>query len=586
MDLQIDKSIAILPFRNLGHRPEEEYFSDGIAEELMHTLSRVEGIMVTARTSAFSFKGQNVDARDIGKKLNVRYVLEGSVRNDGSNIRVAIRLIDAESGFLVHSETYDRDMQGIFAIQDELARLIANQLKARLGTGDQKRLSTSSLSAEAYEAYLKGRHAWYKQNPEDIHQAQTFFEQAIQIAPDFALAYAGLARCFSFQGIRGQIPIAEANQKSRENALRAVEIDPDAEASHLALALVEMYAWNWDRALRAIQEAMRINPGNAEAHRTYARYLNFTGQHFQGIRQLELALRLDPLSVELNNALGDMLYTAEQFDEAVAQLQRTLRMDSNYRPAMYNLGWSYVGQKDYEKAREVFEDIYLRVGHPLKGITSMGCLHAIMGDKEAALKVIEKLRERESLEPGHSLTIDFASIYLLLDKSEEALFYLKKMYEERSGFFPYLYANSPWRKFSETPGFSELMEKTGLPEHMRRLKAGGTARAITIYTDTRETLTINLEDLLYIQAQDNYSRVVWKEKEQVKHKTLRVTLKKLESQIEDKSVMRCHKSYLVNTHAPFSVSGNAKGYKLRLKGFADAVPVSRSLGKEIVALFR
>ena len=242
-----DKSIAILPFVNMSADPENEYFSDGISEEILNSLTHVEGIRVTARTSSFSFKGKNEDVREIGNKLGVSNVLEGTVRRAGKKIRINVQLISAVDGYQIWSEAYDSELEDIFQVQDEIACKIVNRLKVNFAVNEKTEpvIKPSTENIEAYNLYLKGRYYWNKSNPEDILRAIKTFEEAIQLDPNFALPYCALSYCYSFMGSSGLMPPAEAYPKAKDCTLKAIELDPNHAESHLSLATIKFYH-NWD----------------------------------------------------------------------------------------------------------------------------------------------------------------------------------------------------------------------------------------------------------------------------------------------------------------------------------------------------
>lgn len=284
-----EKSIAVLPFVNMSADPDNEYFSDGISEEILNALTRVEGLQVTARTSSFSFKGKNEDIRQIGIKLGVATVLEGSVRRAGKKIRITAQLINTADGYHIWSETYDSDLEDIFEVQDEISLKILNRLKENFAGKEEKTtvVHPSTANIEAYNLYLQGRYHWAKSNPEDIRKAVKNFEEAISIDPGFALAYCALSYCYSFMGSAGLMPPTEAYPKAKDYTLKAIELDPNHPESHLSLASIKFFHnWDFDGAEASINKALSLSLNSSLVNQVHGWLLIAKGDFTKAISTL------------------------------------------------------------------------------------------------------------------------------------------------------------------------------------------------------------------------------------------------------------------------------------------------------------
>ena len=430
-----EKSIAVLPFVNISADPENEYFSDGISEEILNALTRVEGLQVTARSSSFFFKGKNEDVRQIGSKLGVATVLSGSVRKAGKRIRTSVQLINAADGYHIWSEVYDTDMEDIFQVQDEISLKILNRLKENFSVKKNeplKKVPTENL--DAYNLYLKGRFHWNKSNPEEIIKAIKNFEEAIHIDPGFALPYCALAYCYSFMGSSGLMPPADAFSKAKDYALKAIELDPDHPESHLSLATIKFFHnWDFEGAEISLNKAVSLNLNSSLINQVHGWFLIAKGDFEKAIEKMEQAVILDPLSLPLISNLADAYAFAGRFPEALEQYDKAIEMDPHFRRAFEGKGMLYLANNEYDKAIENLSHYQKLIGHPLKGLSSLGHAYAMAGDKERALECLEKIKQREATEPAKLLYMDYAFLYAGLKDNDKAFYYLNKTFEERMG---------------------------------------------------------------------------------------------------------------------------------------------------------
>lgn len=431
-----EKTIAVLPFVNMSADPDNEYFSDGISEEILNALTKVEGLQVTARTSSFSFKGKNKDIRQIGTKLGVSTILEGSVRRSGKKVRITAQLINTSDGYHIWSEVYDSDLEDIFQVQDEISLKILNRLKENFAETKKEDhiIKAPTENLEAYNFYLKGLYHWYKSNPEDGIKAIRNFEEAISIDKQFALPYCALSNCYSFMGSAGLMPPAEAYPKAKDYTLKAIEIDPDHAESHLSLATIKFFHnWDFEGAETSLKKAESLCLNSSLINQVYGWFLIAKGDFNKAIEKMKQALVLDPLSLPIISNLADAYAFAGRFTEALEQYDKAIEMDPLFRRAFEGKGMLYITTGEYDKAIENLEHYHKLIGHPLKGLSSLGHAYAVSGQKEKALECLAKIKQREEAEPNKVFHMDYAFLYAGLKDHDNAFTYLNKTYEERLG---------------------------------------------------------------------------------------------------------------------------------------------------------
>ncbi len=345
-------SIAVLPFVNMSPDPENEYFSDGMTEEILNALSKVEGLRVASRTSAFVFKQDQTDIRTIGERLNVGAVLEGSVRKSGARLRITAQLINVADGFHLWSETYERNVEDVFAIQDEISRMIVNKLRVKLiGEPDRPLVKPTTENLEAYNLFLKGRYHWNKWTKEGLEKAIEHFTKAIEIDPGFAQAYSGLADSYTIFGTQDIVPPKEAFPKAEAAARKALQLDNKLAEAHTSMGLVKLfYDWDWSAAEREFKRATDLNPGYASAHHAYAVYLTAMGRFDEAIAEIKRAQELDPLSIPISAFVGWVYLHARQYDLAMEEYRKTLELDPNFPGPHFLMGENYLAQSMFEEA--------------------------------------------------------------------------------------------------------------------------------------------------------------------------------------------------------------------------------------------
>jgi len=466
------KSIAVLPFVNMSSDPENEFFSDGITEEIINALTRVNGLQVTARTSSFAFKNHNEDIRGIAEKLGVTHILEGSVRRAGSQVRVTAQLICARDGYHLFSEAYDRRLEDIFAVQDEIALTIVEQLASHLepvntsgGEQDPHLVHRHSHDTEAYAEYLRGRFEWGRWSPEGARKAIEHYERSAEMDPHCELPYAGLAGAYVFLGATGQITGKVAFAKAEVAAERALELDESSGESHVAMGLVRLFHHrDWDGAYRSLQKALSLNPGSASAHHYYGMYLQALGDIDEAVEEIRTAAELDPLSHPIRQGLGDVLLAVGKLEESSEVFEAILAEDPDFRAATETLGWAKLMQDDYEGALELFESVPEMAGLHFACASSRGFAYARLGRTEEAREMLSILEDRAAADPDVILSFDFALVHQGLGETDETFRHLNEAIDANMGAVVFIPANALWRReIGSDPRFDALLERLDHP---------------------------------------------------------------------------------------------------------------------------
>ncbi|UCE41505.1 MAG: protein kinase [Candidatus Aminicenantes bacterium] len=457
-----EKSIAVLPFVNMSADPEQEYFCDGMAEELINALTHIKNLRVVARTSAFSFKGKGVEIGEIGRKLKVDKVLEGSVRKAGNRLRITAQLVNVEDGYHLWSERYDRQMEDIFTIQDEVTLAIVDELKVELlGEEKKKVVRRYTEKSEAYNLYLKGLYFWNKRTREGYEKAIQFFQEAIEHDPSYAPAYAGLADTFSVLAFYGFSSPRELFPKAKAVAQKALEIDDTLAEAHSSLGYIQIiYDWDWSAAESSHKRALELNPGCDKAHLYYAAYLIMMGCFDEAIAEVKLAMEIDPLSIKLHTELGNYLRWSGRLDEAMEQLQKALEMDPNSGFTNAHLGLCYAQKKRYEEAIGALQKAIELIGISPFFLGYLASYYARAGKKERAAKILQELdgMSQKTYIPPLSVAI----VYAELGELDTAFEWVEKAYEERDTFVASFKTWPEFEKLRSDPRSNVLLKKIGL----------------------------------------------------------------------------------------------------------------------------
>jgi len=432
-------AIAVLPFLNRSGDPENVYLCEGLAEELINALTRIKSCTVVARASAFSFAGQDIDVREIGRRLNVDTVLDGTVQRAGERLRVTAQLTDAGNGFQFWSERYDRQITDVFVIQDEIALAIVKQLKVELLSKERADLLTQkSENLEAYNLYLKGRYYW-AQRPQGIGKAIDYFRQAIHKEPHYARAHAGLADCYVTLGSweNGTMPPIEAMAKAKESATKALEYDGRLAEAHSSMAYRSTHHdWDWALAETQFKHAFDLNPNYAVCHHWYSHYLTAVGRTEESLHASKRCLELDPLDLVINIHMAWHYHFARQYDQAVEQCWKTSELHPNSFWPAYFFGLAYEQQGQVDRAIEEYRTSVRMSGDVTFATAALGHLYGIAGKVDEARAVYGEIRAKavQTYVPAY----DIAVVCIGLGWNEQALEYLAKAHQERSGWITYL----------------------------------------------------------------------------------------------------------------------------------------------------
>jgi TolB-like protein len=456
-----ERSIAVLPFSDLSPTKDQDYFCDGMSEEILDAVAKIEGVRVVARTSSFSFKGKGVDAAEIGRRLGVRHVLDGSLRREGDRVRVWAQLVDARTGFHLWSDTYERELHGIFALQDEITRNIVAALRTKLtGAAQEAVAARRPQNSEAHQLYLRGRYHWNKRDPENFRKGIDFYQRAIEADPEYALAYAGLADAFISLGFHGYGALSplDAMPKARAAAEKAIALDDSLAEAHVSLATVKhLFDWNVPAAEQEFRRAIELNASYATAHHWYALLLALEGRHDESLRGIRKAQELDPLSLIINMNVGWMVYFARDYDAAIDQCRRTIDMDPRFPHGHWMLGQSYREKKMYAEAIGELQRALDASGGSPRNRATLGHAFAVAGHRAEAEEAIAVLKQEaaDRYFPPYFIGV----IYFGLGDLDEGFAWLEKALEERSAGLMFLKADPIFDSVREDPRFRSLVER-------------------------------------------------------------------------------------------------------------------------------
>ena len=456
-------SIAVLPFADMSPEGDQEYFCDGLAEEITSALTRVEGLRVVARTSAFSFKGKDVAAPVIGRKLGVETLLDGSVRKAGDRLRIAVNLTNAETGYELWSQKYDREMEDIFAIQDEIQLAIVEQLKVTLLGDDMAALAKRhTVDPEAFSLYWKGRFFWNKRTEEGYRKGLGYFQQAIEQDPSYALAYVGVADSYDLLGWYDHLAPEEAFPKARTAARKAMELDERLAEAHATSGWIcANYDWSWECAEAGYKRAIELNPGYATARQWYAEYLSYRGRHREAIAHAERAVELDPLSIIINCDLGQVLYYAREYERAATQLRKALEMDADFAVAHFFLAFVHLQDQEYGEAiKAAKRALDLSGKDDPHHVAQLGAVYAFSGEVDkarATLKTLRALSRERYVSP-----FCVALVHAGLGQIGEAFEWLNKAFDAHDHWLETLKVHPAIDVLRPDPRYAELLGKMRL----------------------------------------------------------------------------------------------------------------------------
>jgi TolB-like protein/Tfp pilus assembly protein PilF len=457
------QSLVVLPLENLSNDPEQEYFADGMTDQLITNLAQISALKVISRTSAMRYKGTKKSLPEIARELHVDAVVEGAVMWVGGRVRISAQLIEAPSDYHLWAASYERDLRDVLSMQEEVTRAIASEIRVNLSAQEQARLaSTRPIDPEAYRLYLKGRYYWNKRSLEGFQKAIEYFQQATAKDPAYALAYVGLADTYTYFSFFDVVPSREAMQNAKAAAARALEIDDRLGEAHVSLGYVSyMYDWDWPAAGKHFEQGLTLNPAYSRAHTFYPLYLSSLGRSEEALAVAKRSLDLDPASPAVNHSLAVQFYFARQFDQAIEQSHKALELDPNFAISYALLGEVYVSGGMYREGLSELEKYSALSRGRAMSLALLGYAHARLGERSQSLRILEQLEaaSKERYTPAFS----FAVVYAGLDEKDQAFAWLEKAYGERTSRLGYLKVEPLWDPLRSDPRFADLVRRIGLP---------------------------------------------------------------------------------------------------------------------------
>jgi len=456
------RSLAVLPLESLSSDVSQDYFSDGMTDELITELGQINELRVISRTSAMTYKGVRKPLPQIARELNVDAVVEGTVLRSGNRVRITVQLIRASADKHLWAQSYDVELRDILALQQKVARSIAEQIRMKLNPNEQtesKRLKT--VNAEAYEAYLKGRYFWNKRTGEGLKRAVDYFNQALEKDPVYAQAYAGLADSYALMGDweYGVLPPTEAFPKAKAAATKALALENTLGEAHTSLAFVlDLFDWDWGAAEKEYKLAIELSPNYATAHQWYTWHLIVLGRNSEAIPEMRKAESLDPLSLIISADMADVLLIARRYDESIRQSRKTMEMDPGFAITHYQLGQAFLQQRKYDEGIAELQRAIGFSGGNKTFRSNLAYAYATSGRRNEALEILNDLKNRSN--NGFSNASEIALIYVGLAEKDQAMTWLEKAYGER--FNPSVLLRPCFDPVRSDPRFQDLLRRIGL----------------------------------------------------------------------------------------------------------------------------
>jgi len=456
------RSLAVLPLDNLSGDASQNYFADGMTDELITDLAQISALRVISRTSVMVYKGARKPLPQIARELNVDAVVEGTVLRSGDQVRITAQLIEASTDKHLWSHSYEGDLRDTLTLQRKVASAIADQIRINLTPQEQAALkSVRAVNPEAYESYLKGRYFWNKRTVDGLKVALAYFKQAIEEDPKYAPAYSGLADTYALLGDwqYAVMPPKEAFPKAKAAAIKALELDSTLGEAHNSLAFVlDGFDWDFDSAGKEFQRAIELSPGYATAHHWYAWHLSLLGRYDEAIAEMRQAENLDPLSLIINADLAELLVLAHSYDESIRQSRKTIEMDPNFALAHNQLGQAYLQKQMYDQAIAELQKAGELSGGSPTSIANLARAYVASGKRTEAVKLLGDLKKRSN--PGYSNASEIAMIYASLGDTDQAMNWLEKGYEER--FNPGVLLRPGFDPLRSDSRFQNLVHRVGL----------------------------------------------------------------------------------------------------------------------------
>ena len=460
---ELDKRrVAVLPFVNMSPDPQDEFFADGLTEELIGRLARVGGLQVIARTSVMGYKKKDKKAAEIGRELGSGTLVEGSVRRAGNRVRVTAQLINSNTEGHLWSSNYDRDLQDIFAVQSDIAERVADALRVKLLPDEKQAIEREPTSnREAHILYLKGRYHWNERTPKSTNLAAEYFQKAIDEDPSFALAYVGLADSYVLMTDYGMVKPLEAGEKIKEITSKALKLDPTLAEAHASLATTLTFVfWDWPRAELEFKRSIQLNPAYPTARQWYGKFLSFVGRYDEAVEQHKKALELDPFSLIINTNYGESLVQAGRYADGIEQGKKTVALDPNFAIGHFEFGLFYLGGKEFDKAESEFKRTLELVPEFPAGISLLGYTYGLMGRKDDSERMLHELRSLAG-----KTRVDVADVAIAefgARMKEDAFKHFEEAYVERSSWLLYVKAFPGFDPIRTDPGFENIIARMGL----------------------------------------------------------------------------------------------------------------------------
>jgi TolB-like protein/DNA-binding winged helix-turn-helix (wHTH) protein/Tfp pilus assembly protein PilF len=462
------RSLAVLPLENLSGDSSQNYFADGMTEELITDLAQISALRVISRTSMMVYKGARKPLPQIARELNVDAVVEGTVLRAGDQVRITAQLIDASTDKHLWSQSYEGELRDTLALQNRVASAIADQIRINLTPREQAALKNAKVvNPDAYESYLKGRYFWNKRTPDGLKVALAYFKEAIEEDPKYAQAYSGLADTYALLGDWQYAVMTpqEAFPEAKAAAIRALELDNLLGEAHNSLAFVlDGFDWDLDAAGKEFQHAIELNPGYATAHHWYAWHLSLLGRFDESIAEMKKAQNLDPLSLIINADLAELLGLAHSYDESIRQSRKTIDMDPNFALAHNQLAQAYLQKHMYAEAVAELKKAVQLSGDSPTCIANLARAYVASGHRSEAVTLLNDLKKRSN--PGYSNAAEIAMIYASLGDADQAMTWLERGYQER--FNPGVLLRSGFDPLHADSRFQDLLHRVGLPDSSER----------------------------------------------------------------------------------------------------------------------
>jgi len=567
-----DNSIAVLPFHNTSSDKELDYICDGIAEEIIDSLSKTKKLFVTARTSSFMFKEKEISIHDISRKLNVNFVLDGSIRKRNENYRISYQLVDCSTGMIELSDTLDASFNQLYDTEREISKAIHQYFNTEKSDLEPKK-DDFYIDPNAYSYYLKGKYvlSLSQWTSNAVEEAIQHFKKALELVPDYALAYAGISLCYMHLSLITKNP-KEALVNSIKYADKSIAADPSIHDGYVSKALASFWAGQWyvPEFEKNITAALAISPCNAEIRMFNGMLFLFKGQLKRAYSELKLAKQLDPESVGVTLRLGIIQYLNRDYQNAHNTFMLLPNTDSSKTYKYLRLAWCSIMLKQYHKALDYLNNTSENYEFYEMIYSTYLSAYKFLNDDENFFrykKIIES-SPKENICSSFNLSI----LYKLLGDAEKSIYYLEKTLDNQMFLFMFPQFDEFWEEYHDQPAFKELIHQ--------KYKGQGN-QFIKIQSDTKDFIEIKLDDFVYAEAQDNYTLVCWQEKSTLKEKVLRATISHIEEQFKHDQILRCHRSYLVNINADFKFGKIDKKPYLMQSKLNIQIPISGVKEKEI-----